>query len=359
MYLDFVRKHPGFAIRGYLAKATVVVADGFRRFWLAVLLLPAMLLVTASMRREIRRVVLLLVPSFIVGLIPPVLAGPSLQYETAWLGAWGLAWLFVILWLATLIPWPRVAVAGLNWGSAVLQSARFRTRLPLAEARAAARRALLRLVVACARNKRAVGWSIVILVGVYALAIALNRVTDSVRAESAYQFSRTHELARLPVGHGSTLRTWAFGQRPAQWSLVGVRAWSKHRTHVDVLTTDQSFGYQVVSPVLDLRPGAYGVLVHGEVRTGGLALEVLDVTMNHFVVENLYSAQQQHSQTNFENGRMFAKFSLAAGAKVQLVLSNWAPASKSSRWRIQSVSLVRQKRPCGCSPPDSDAWISK
>jgi len=360
IYFDFVRRHPWFAIQGYLRKATVVVADGFRRFWFVVLLLPAMMFATRSVRKEMRGFLWLLLPCFLFGLIPPVLAGPILQYETQWLGGWGVLWLFTILWFATLIPWVDVGATSHNWGSAALRSARFRTGLPLAKpARTAARKTLSRLAVSLTENKRAAGWSFAILVGVSAFAIALNRVAESVRAESAYQFSRTQELARVPIQHGPAVQSWAFGHRPAGWSSTAARAWTRRGAHADVLTNDQSFGYQIISPVLKLGPGAYALLVHGEVLEGGLALEVLDVSMNRFVVEDLYSAEQRQSRTNFQNGRMFTKFSLASTTQIQLVLSNWAPKSRASRWRLQSASLVRQKRPCGCSPPDSDAWISK
>ena len=165
-------------------------------------------------------------------------------------------------------------------------------------------------------------------------------------------------MVRLPVRHGPTLQRWSFASWPRQWSFFG-RARRSGGDGVDVVTNRQSNDYQAVSPAVELDPGTYGVIVRGAVRSGGFALQVLDVKKQQFVVANYYSADQRRSSTNFDNATMFAKFSLASNAKIQLVLANFSPGRTASRWRLQSVSLVRQPRPCGCSPRDSNAWISR
>lgn len=369
VYFSFVRKHPAFVVHSYLTKATVVLSDAFRRFWFGLLILPAVLLVRSRIREEMRLFALLLLPGAALGIIPPILGVPGLSYEFGWLGVWGAAWLLSTLWLAAVVPWPRLAAATRSWGSASLASGRFQFRFALAEARSALSDGLLRPGITFGRTERAGRWCIGITVGLCAFALWLNHVADPVRAESFYQLTQA-DLSPLPVRHGATQERWSFGEEPMRWSLSEGTRTLRHANHIDVMTSDQRFGYQLVSPLFRLRPGAYGVLVDGDVRAGALALEVLDVAKRRFVVENRYSAQERHSQTNFKNGRMFARFSLASDAQVQVVLSNWAPTvgppffpristAKSSHWRIESVSLVRQERLCGCSPPDSDAWISK
>lgn len=359
LYFRFVRQHPGFALRVYLAKTTVVISDAFRKFPLAFLLLPAVLLFRTRMKDEMRLFSLLVVPAVVLGAVPPILAVPAPQYEFAWLGAWGFVWLLVTLWLVALIPWQRVGVAVGNaaYGMWINFRVRRRSRSPIL--RASIPQNTLRRAASFAKKDRAVRWSAAILIGVYALGVGLNRVARAEEAASFYQMTRT-DLTRAPVRHGPTLREWIFERLPTGWlASGGVRMWT-HARHLDVLTTGRKSGYQLISPIFKLHPGAYGILVAGEVRSGGLNLGVLDISKNRWVVPNRsYFARQRHSETNFHNGRMFTRFTLASDARMQLILSNWTPTTASSRWRLEFASLVRQTRPCGCSPPDSNAWISR
>jgi len=140
--------------------------------------------------------------------------------------------------------------------------------------------------------------------------------------------------------------------------LGGAKAESRPDA-LDIRTSTESFGYQMLSPAFVLHPGAYAVVVDGTVRRGGLGVGVLDTASRRFVVQNLYSADQQRLRTNFVNGRMVANFSLASTARLQLILSNSAPGTDTaSQWRLTRLTLFRQKRPCGCSPHATDAWIS-
>lgn len=359
LYFTAVREHPGFALRVYLSKTAVVVWDAFRQFWLAFFILPAMLMVPTRVRAEMRLFGLLLVPAIFLGGIPPILAMPFPQYEFAWLGAWGFAWLLGTLWLAMLIPWVRMAQAAARNVSGGWRSVRFRLRLPPAVAQGALAIRAIRSAVSFSLRDRAVRVSATILLAVCGLFIGLGRVVHSVQAASFYQLSQTG-LAPAPVSHGPVLAKWTFGKRqqPPEWTVAKGTQVSKDRNGWAVQTTRQRWSYQLLSPRLALHPGAYAVLLEGEVRAGGLDVGVVDVARNAFIVQNLHSARQRDSTTNFHNGRMFARFELASNSRIQVVLANWTRTDASSRWRLGLVSLVRQTPPCGCSPPDSNAWIS-
>jgi hypothetical protein len=357
LYFDFVRRHPGFALHVYLAKTAVVLGDAFRKFWFAFLLAPAMLLIRTRVQKEMRLFAVLLLPGLLLGAVPPILAWPFPQYEDAWLGAWGFASLLVVLWLAATIPWQRVWEVAATSIDLVWRALRPRARQSLAPFRPSVQ-ADLRYAASRAGRDRGMRSAATILVVVCAAGLGLRSLVRPVRAASAYTLSQ-NTLTRAPVEHGPTLRTWLLAHRPTQWKLSEHTRAQRSGNGLVVFTTARPWSYQLVSPVLDLHPGAYGVVVEGELQSGGLDLGVVDVTKRAFLVQSLYSAQQKNSPINFGNGRMFAKFTLASDARIEFVFSNWAPEATSSRWRLETVSLVRQVAPCGCSPPDSKAWIAR
>jgi hypothetical protein len=358
LYFDFVSHHPWFAVRVYFAKATVVAADAFARFWLLCLLMPAMLLIPTALRAEMRLFALLFVPAAFLGVAPALLGVPTPAYEYPWLAVWGLAWILGLLWLTALIPWQRVATRILHAGSGAVES--IQNKQPLSLQAISTPLVSLRPVVAFLRQKGAVRWTLLLFTCIGIAAIATGRVASSIRSESASQFFTSNALAPVPVPHGQLIRRWALEQDRSRWTVLrGVRI-NEHPSFLDVTTNHERFGYQILSPAFRLHPGAYALIVDGSVRNGGLALGVLDAASHRFVVQDVYSADQQRLRTNFNNGRMLLKFSLASTARVQLVLANWSPQGQtSSAWRLGRIGVFRQKRPCGCSPPQDDAWISR
>ena len=355
LYLEVVKDDPGFALRVYLSKTAVVLWHGFSRFWLAFLVLPAALIVPSRVRAELRLLALLLVPGILLGAVPPILSMPFREYELAWLGAWGFAWLLVMLWITALVPWPSVAVA-MRTGVSSLLRPRLRRRPLGAVLQTAVGQRGIRPAAAAAVSRRSVRLSLTILLAVSLLFLGLNPVVRSVGATSYYQRSQT-DLVRAPVRHGPVLTAWSFG-KPQGWTLAENTQVSRYPGQWSVQTTGRRWSYQLLSPRLALPPGAYALLVDGTVQTGGLDLAVLDVSKGSFIVQNLYSSEQRETPTNFDNGRMLAPFELASNTRIQIILSNWTNTDASSRWLLRRVSLVRQEQPCGCSPPTSNAWIS-
>jgi len=357
LYFQFVRNHLRFTTRLYLAKSAVVVSDAFRRFWLAALILPPMLLVPTRLRRLMRTFALLLVPAVVLGVIPALLGVPVLEYEYEWLAAWGIAWMLGVLWLVALVPWGSIARRTKRWFEAAAESVEVRSPLPVRQAQTEFA-VTSKSAASFLGHSPGVRWSLGIAIVVVAIGLSMGRVATAVRAESATQFNTPTKLVHAPVAHGEIMRTWRLASTPSRWAVrPGVTA-KPHSEAIDVTTGRRNLAYELVSPPFTLDPGDYLVVVRGEVRRGGLALGVVDVSgAQRFVVENLYAADQQRLPTNFINGRMVARFSLASTTRLELTLSNWA-ANSRSRWHLQRVSVVRKKVPCGCSPTDANAWIS-
>jgi hypothetical protein len=205
---------------------------------------------------------------------------------------------------------------------------------------------------------KAVYVSVAISAIVCAGILGISRFSHSVSAFDLIQKHDVTALAPAPVRHGPTLEKWTFGPVPTGWTVEKNTDVRRRANSVDVVTSRAPSAYQLASPILTLRPGAYAVLVSGDVRLGGMELAAVDLSKRQFIVLNEYLALQQRSDTNFHNGRMFMEFALASQARIQIILANSARAGES-RWRLESVSLVRQAKPCGCSPVDRDAWISR
>ncbi len=210
LYLRILKKDPGYVIRVYVDKASVVLADAFRRFWLGILLLPAMLVAPTRLRREARLFAVLLVPAVLLGAVSPILWLPESSYETGWLGAWGLLCLLAILWLVALISRAAVTSGVLDSLSEGARLPRF-GRYPRPPGTPAPRRARSWLLLA---RQRPIRWSLAAVLVVCGLGFGLTRAADSVRAESASQLALadTSDLVRLPVRHGPTLERWAFAR---------------------------------------------------------------------------------------------------------------------------------------------------
>jgi hypothetical protein len=88
-YLRFASDHPVEVIRQYAAKALVTIADLTPWSLIALLTLPAVLLVGPE-RRVVRRWMLLTIPAVVVAFLPVMAALPELSYEQGLYGVVGL-----------------------------------------------------------------------------------------------------------------------------------------------------------------------------------------------------------------------------------------------------------------------------
>lgn len=98
LVLHIVISNPAFIVRELAVKMFALIEAVFNNFPTVFVLLPGMLLVGAE-RRLMRTFSLLLAPGLLVGAIPPLLTVPFPSYETGWLAASGLLWMFGCGWL--------------------------------------------------------------------------------------------------------------------------------------------------------------------------------------------------------------------------------------------------------------------
>jgi hypothetical protein len=298
----------------------------------------------------------LAIPAVLLGAIPPILGVPFPQYETGWLGAWGFVELLAILWLVALIPWARAvktASTMLHQWRTVGVSASQVLAFSVRETTARTRRAIA--AAGATKGVRVLG-AVVILTLV--LGFGLQRAAASLKDESFYQASQT-QLARRPLENGPAVFKWAFHRGPMSWTLGGGTHVTTDGGLLNVTTSPRPWASQLVSATLELRPGAYAVLSDASVERGGIAVQVLDWKKQRYVIQGLYSSEQRRTAPNFVDGRIFLPFSVASHTTIRVTLSNWTRVQSSSKWHLRHLSIVRQVKPCGCSPPDSNAWISR
>lgn len=100
-YLHIVRSDPWFVLRTYATKAAVEANQALRHFLPGLVLLPVLLLYGRH-RRLLRRSTLLLLPTLLIQLVPPVLTLPSV-YGVGFLSAVGLLAILVGCELASLV----------------------------------------------------------------------------------------------------------------------------------------------------------------------------------------------------------------------------------------------------------------
>ena len=92
LVLSMTQKDPAFVARNIIVKFGVVVQTALQQFW-GFLLAFLIALAWGSERHELRTYALLTVPGLLLGLLPPILTVPYVQYELGWLGAIGVLWL--------------------------------------------------------------------------------------------------------------------------------------------------------------------------------------------------------------------------------------------------------------------------
>lgn len=87
-YFTILREDPGFVLRTYAKKAAIELNQALGHFVLGLILLPPLLLF-GSRRRLLRRWVLIVLPTLVIGFLPPVLTLPGV-YGLGFIGAVGL-----------------------------------------------------------------------------------------------------------------------------------------------------------------------------------------------------------------------------------------------------------------------------
>jgi hypothetical protein len=167
-------------------------------------------------------------------------------------------------------------------------------------------------------------------------------------SRAAYYGPQAGQLVAPTTIGRIVVRRWTFeGGTTRGWRRVGNVFTGKAQHGVRVATTLGASAYQLISPDVRLQPGTYITLLNGRVLDGGLAFGALDVAADAWksygpgplsspAAPTLYWSQQP-----FDRLRMAARFELARRARIQLILSNWAPESYSSSWILRDVVIER------------------
>jgi hypothetical protein len=115
LYFKILRREPGFVLRTYVTKASVVANQALRHFLPGLVVLPALLLF-GRRRRQLRRWTLLVLPTVVIQFVQPVLTIPGV-YAVGFLSAVGLLALLAGCELVALL---ETAVGARRRGEAVM-----------------------------------------------------------------------------------------------------------------------------------------------------------------------------------------------------------------------------------------------
>jgi hypothetical protein len=313
-FFQIVRHDPGFVARTYVVKAGVIVRQMFRRYWL---LLPALLavMVVAPPRSE-RHVALLIIFLAAVGAAAPgVITVPDLSFELGLLAVCAVATLACIGWLMALVE-GRVR----GGFTALLHPSK-------------------RALVAGA----AIGATLAVL--------SFNPATNNAEAVNFYRTSRSDLVARTTGG--TVVRLWRFGNGPTGWSRDRrMSAFPRQGTNELVVKTDPTqYSYNLTSATQVLPPGQYETLVAGRVVSGGLMLGVLDAVRHQWIGTSFYWSGQR----GYERGQMVVPFTLANPTHLRVILANFALHPRRSMWLLKTVRVRRAYLP-GCAISPINAW---
>lgn len=152
-------------------------------------------------------------------------------------------------------------------------------------------------------------------------------------AADAFYRPAASDFAMRPRGHRIWSESFSDGL-PAGWS-GSASVISRDPTRVATRSTP--YEYSVISNHRWLPPGRYRVYLSGKVIDGGLDLGVLDAGADKWIVQSFYWFRQD----GFGRGLMSAAFELKSRTRIRVVLSNWVPKARKSRWELRELQIVR------------------
>jgi hypothetical protein len=289
LYFRVLEDDPGLVAKNAVYKAAYALGDVGRRFALALVLVPLMLLV-GRRRRDTRVFALLTVPALPITLAPLVLAAPDSAYAPGFRATCGLLWLLGICW----------AIASIPDGVKAWRSDPDAWRRRLAGWRRSPG-------VVAGRVAASVSFWVLFAV---ALAAVVGVATLRPEVQAAYA---DFQLRGSPGISTSELR----GSSPVRTlSLPGTGAgdWT--------------------SPDLRVGPGSYWAVADGEVARGGLELGVVASGDRQLGVDH-YTRNGMAPEAT-----MAVPFAVTKPAIVRVVLSDWGGAT--SDWVVRRVRLMRR-----------------
>jgi hypothetical protein len=297
LYFRIVIHNPLYVAHVYSLKAAIVVQKVWKRFWPLILLSPLVLL-AGRRKQEFRRHFLLVVPSLLGALVPPVLTVPY-GYDNGFVGA---AALLALLTACGVYLLARDAVVA-------------RPALSVHRHRAAA---------------AAVGAALLA-----ALCLGAGAYADAQTPELKAQL---YSSLLRPVPQGAVTVTRWGPQQLAHWTRNdSARVALRSAAQADVIGSSESPPPELVGPSLTLPPGSYAVLAQGRVLGGGLELQAYDPNE----AKAAGSADYWRGQVGFDSTRMLARFTLARRSTIQVRFVGWPLAPGAPLWGLRSVEVAR------------------
>jgi len=312
-YLAIVQRDPAFVLTTYVVKVRQLVQDLLS--WFPLVLLVPLSITLGSRRHRMRMLVLLTLPMLAVNAIPPLLAIPTETFERGYLAGGAVLWLLGIGWAIVAAPGAARSVGRV--ASTVAQLSRNRA----AVSDWFGRNAHVLLVL-----------SVVVIAAGYGARL-VNEEVDRLDTARIYQESSAQLGPAQTIGRPIVLRS--LKEPPADWWRNPGATTATASDGIVVSTTADKFAYQLMSPVLNLAPGAYQLAVKGRPDSGGITIGVLDSVRNSWVVTQNYSA----IQSGFDEGTMVAKFRIADTRNVQIIFANWSPDGHRSTWLLHEAGL--------------------
>jgi hypothetical protein len=327
LYFTAVKSDPGWALHLYGVKLATLTHAGFSRNWLAILLAPVLLAFGPAARR-LRFQLLLLLPCLVLAIIPAELTIPS--YNQGFLG--GLALLSFLVVGAVLLDADPLIRRIPN-----LQLTRLVDGQPasatLDEARSAGRQA----TESVRRWKINVPVLVAVVVAT-ALAVAAaasaSRVTASTRT-TIFFYSKATPVLNAPQS-ARVVQSWDGAAPLGSWSTQNGAATTQTSDGVQIGTAASLVDPQFVSPAVQLPAGRYGVVVSGDISSGGMFVQAVPDGGSVLPVGFFW-----HGQTGLDSPGMYGSFTLPKPASMHLVLVNWARAPGPSNWTLRRVKLLR------------------
>lgn len=323
LFLDLVRRDPGFIVSNVAAKSIAILAEATTRFGAALVVLPLALYLPFRRRGLMRVYVALALPALAVTYAANVLYMPYSPYNIAWLSVWGYLWLLGAAWLFSATDVLAAAAAAAK-------------RIADIATTTTGRRRLANMFVSSWRARLFA----ILLVVIVVILLAAREQAERVASIAYYQQS-AGALVQADQVLGPIRESWVFeGSLPGGWEVFpGVRATPGH-PGVEIRTNQKKLEYQLWSGGESLPPGRYTVVADARVIEGGLYVGVLDTLRGVWLATSYY----WYGQDGYESKRMVTTFETTTTTSVRVVFSNWAPTERSSRWILREVRIVDRDR---------------
>jgi hypothetical protein len=306
LYFQILLHHPGYVAHLYALKGAIVVHDVWKRF-LPYLVLSPLVLLVGRRRRRFRREFLLILPTFVLNLVPPILTVPW-GYDNGVVGAAALLSLLVVCGLYLLV---RDWITGTVAARRPPETAAFRP------------------------TGRAVACCGLLLAGILALGLGS---TSFARADTGQlQNALGASLLASPPQAQAVEGRWT-GRTLAGWDVPATtKAKVVQGDSLSVTSSAPSQTPELSSPQRRLPAGSYAIIANGSITGGGLELQA----WNPETQAAIGSARYWNGQVGFGTKDMVAQFTLTEPTPIQLRVADWTYTRATSNWVIRSIELAK------------------